>query len=320
MIKLGEAPNASYGLHTWILDSTLKLLRQGLSKEKTFELVRAKADGKGRKDGLDREIRDAINGAINGFNTYPRLTDTTLAAAKEILLPEQLTDRRPYKGGVRRPPSVKQWKVDEVNERLVEKALRCTVPELNPQKISLGPLWAELNVPLWISNSIKVISVRPLDYWTGHVREDFQYIVPNPFVRCGIGGKYRTKENAAERMWIVVEFDHGTLEEQLRKLCWLDQIDPNFSLAIVVFSGNKSLHGWFPCYRLPINRLINFYRIATSIGADGAMASNVQVTRLPGGLNRSTFELQEVWHYDRMVIEAHNKRIRENRYLVEAFK
>lgn len=115
-----------------------------------------------------------------------------------------------------------------------------------------------------------------------------QFIVPNPMRACeGVtkegNRSSRCKSNAclpAQRRVSVVEFDNGSLEEQARLLLVLATTCP---LVAVVFSGRRSLHGWF---RHDLPRSIppaNFWAQALVLGADKAMLRTEQPARLPGG-------------------------------------
>jgi hypothetical protein len=45
------------------------------------------------------------------------------------------------------------------------------------------------------------------------------------------------------------------------------------ALALLVFSGNESLHGWYPCAGVDEERVIAFLRYACRLGADHALSS-----------------------------------------------
>jgi hypothetical protein len=117
----------------------------------------------------------------------------------------------------------------------------------------------------------------------------------------------RTKDNVGERQYLVIEFDfklsdeassNGGLGDALHRL-----IDDGFTvadvcaalhqhlakqrrLALVVHSGGKSLHGWFPCHGESDSQLRPFMDYAASLGADTMTYTPCQFVRLPGGLRR----------------------------------
>ena len=55
---------------------------------------------------------------------------------------------------------------------------------------------------------------------------------------------FHSESNTGPRRFLVVEFDRGALDQQAAILWHL----ATFALlALVVFSGSKSCHGWFFC-------------------------------------------------------------------------
>lgn len=124
--------------------------------------------------------------------------------------------------------------------------------------------------------------------WRGY-SSDLQFIVPSPMAMpTGItkDGKvsHRCLDNTGERRFLVVEFDQGTLDEHASKLLHLSNRLP---LALVVYSGGKSLHGWFYCFGRLEDHLRLFMEYAVSIGADSATWTPCQLVRLPDGLRQN---------------------------------
>jgi hypothetical protein len=109
-------------------------------------------------------------------------------------------------------------------------------------------------------------------------------IVPSP-MRARTGktqcGKLSAKcnENTGPRKYLVIESDHGDLNQQSAVLWHLAQEMP---LALVVFSGSESLHGWFSTHGQH-DRLEEFFGYAVSLGADPIMWTVSQYCRLPDG-------------------------------------
>jgi hypothetical protein len=79
----------------------------------------------------------------------------------------------------------------------------------------------------------------------------------------------RCNDNTGPRRYVVVDFDSGSLDEQAALLLYLDTKVP---LALVVFSGSKSLHGWFPANP----GWEEFFRTASRLGADSTLATPCQ--------------------------------------------
>ena len=125
-----------------------------------------------------------------------------------------------------------------------------------------------------------------------------QYVVPNPaagkarFVeRLGhVSAKFA--ENFPERRFIVIEFDFVKrppydeleLDQKLDLQSALHTHLREFApLALVVYSGSVSLHGWYACAEASEEEVRDFVAYACRLGADPALFSACQFTRMPEG-------------------------------------
>jgi hypothetical protein len=113
----------------------------------------------------------------------------------------------------------------------------------------------------------------------------YDLIVPSPMLaQRGLTKKgalsFHSEANTGPRRFIVVEFDTGSLDQQAALLWHLAQSAP---LAMVVFSGSKSCHGWFFCEGQPEDQLMHFFDYAHSLGADDATWRRSQFVRMPDG-------------------------------------
>jgi hypothetical protein len=93
---------------------------------------------------------------------------------------------------------------------------------------------------------------------------------------------FHSAANTGSRRFIIAEFDRGVLDQQAALLWHLAQAVP--FLALVVFSGNRSLHGWFFCEGEPEDKLKRFFDYAHSLGACDGMWKACQFARLPDGM------------------------------------
>jgi hypothetical protein len=91
---------------------------------------------------------------------------------------------------------------------------------------------------------------------------------------------FHSLENTGPRRFLIIEFDRGTLDQQAALIWHLAGYAP---LALVVFSGSKSLHGWFFCDGQPEDKLKRFFDYAHSLGADSRMWIRSQFGRMPEG-------------------------------------
>jgi hypothetical protein len=118
-----------------------------------------------------------------------------------------------------------------------------------------------------------------------------QFIVPNPFkARTGLtkAGKPTTKSDSQvlTRRFVVIEFDFVGLpwmEDWLPERKLRAQLQIHYALAfkwplaLLVFSGNKSNHGWYVTNKREL--LVE----AAELGADTHLWVPSQFTRMPGG-------------------------------------
>jgi hypothetical protein len=167
--------------------------------------------------------------------------------------------------------------------------------------------------------------------------ENLQFIVPNwmtSFTGRNEDGfiSSRTLANTGPRRFLVIEFDfsffdrsgrhstiwHDTLDRLatvgrtpqdmcaslLGELSMTEQAAGVCRLALVVFSGNKSLQGWFYVAGKTDLELRPFFNLAVTLGADRAMWNRHQLCRMPGGLRISgepgeqRGKLQEIYFFD----------------------
>ncbi len=163
----------------------------------------------------------------------------------------------------------------------------------NPKsKIPSGPL-------LCLAADVRTAQTQPREHWRGQ-ESTMQFIVANPMTALtGItqSGKtsQRCHDNATRnRRFQVIEFDRGTLREQSAILSSL-QSDQT-PLILVVWSGGKSLHGWYDVNRLSQYAKLRFFRHAVFLGADSSLWDPAKLVRMPGG-RRENGTRQNVLHF-----------------------
>ena len=163
-----------------------------------------------------------------------------------------------------------------------------------------------------------------------HVHEQ---IVPSPMkARFGktADGHWseHSKEGTGERMFLVVEFDFAKVSPKGKPTIWrplLEQcessgisvLDLNAALLarlsierplwMTVFSGGKSLQGWFPCRGVAEEELQRwFIQSASQLGADPMTFCKSQFVRMPDGTRAPNREgksvRQSIEYYDPSVL------------------
>ena len=142
---------------------------------------------------------------------------------------------------------------------------------------------------------------REYGYETGPVEsfdsfDGFNFIVPQPMTALKgwtQDGKLspKSKDNTGSWRYFVYESDGLSLDEQAAVLFELAHYLP---LALVVFSGNQSLHGWFFVQSLDDVALRRFQCLAVRLGACTGPLNRSQLVRMPGGWNKDVRAKQEV--------------------------
>ena len=151
----------------------------------------------------------------------------------------------------------------------------------------------------------KTAVTAPLSQWRGSL-ESSALIVPSPMTALtGINksGQVSTRclTNTGPRRYLVVEFDSGTQDSQAALLLHLAQFAP---LVLALFSGGKSLHGWFLVAGQPESAVKQFFRYAVALGADRSLWTPCQMVRVPDGL-RPDGTRQTVYFFNPKLIESY---------------
>jgi hypothetical protein len=175
--------------------------------------------------------------------------------------------------------------------------------------------------------SWEIVFTRSWKEWRGFLSRQ-QFIVPSRMSkRKGLTqeGKLssRSQDNVGPREYLVIEFDFEIEKEgretpeapMLRRLSGqgitiadlcaalhaeLAKIRP---IALVVNSGGKSLHGWYPCAGVKEDVLHRFMRFAVSVGADPATWNQIQLVRMPDGV-RKNGKRQRVLYFNPAVLNG----------------
>jgi hypothetical protein len=146
--------------------------------------------------------------------------------------------------------------------------------------------------------------------------ENAQFLVPNPMREIGdyqYGREWKPGKPSPRRddnvlccRWLVVEFDISRYgRDGKTRTFWADLLDNweqegisiqdapvrliqsltghEFDLAMIVFSGSKSLHSWWKVEGASESKLTSFINRALKIGADRAVRTKSQYFRLPAG-------------------------------------
>lgn len=131
----------------------------------------------------------------------------------------------------------------------------------------------------------------------------FQFVVANPMsretgrTRAGRESS-RAKDNACGehgRRIAVIEFDTGdALRDQCAVLSSLSS--PAAPLVMAVWSGGKSIHGWFDVSATDCGNALRLFRFAVWLGCDESLFDMSKLVRMPGG-TRADGSRQTILHF-----------------------
>lgn len=265
------------GLHQEIFAAAAYLVEEGNADDYIFQLLRAAADTVDERNVPDREILGAIRYA-----------------------------RRKAEGGEkteRWPILAESYRAEVVGANIEEGR------ELTANEASLSQETAFYIEQLYRPSNLVCGGYSAFEFVTrmrNEIRDyaangaNFEYVNPSPmsaFVGTNKDGAVsdHTEDNTGPKIYQVVEFDSGTIHEHAAVLTHLAKRLP---LALMVYSGGKSLHGWFYCPLAPAETMHAFFTEACSLGADRVMWGKSQFSRMPGAINAKTGKRQSVLYFN----------------------
>ena len=244
------------------------LRRLGLTAAEQDQVLRARFANYYR-DIFDREFEDAINNAAGARGKHwPRWPRPQAALIARSLSTPGSLDQLREASPVKEPGTLA---TGDVLDRFIQKEdILC---------MGKSAAHSETEVRSWYSGR----------------EHEYQLVVPNAM--CATTGttkdgrpSKRCLANSGHWRTQVVEFDFGTIAEQARLHSMLLSICG--SLRMIVFSGGKSLHGWYDVRDWHPRELETFRWHAAALGADTATFTACQFVRTPNA-RRDNGALQE---------------------------
>lgn len=267
-VAWAKRQHGSLHLHSTLFRVCCLLVEEGLDDEEIFYVLRVAANTIRDRHVPDREIQSALTYARSGNSHAPRWPHLNLPLRGEIERTACLGDL------VQASPTFPLCPRGALEALFPDDPLLCIGPRVDHFQTGHLSLWRNL--------------------------ERGQFVVPNPMsAEAGetMEGKVsaRTNANTGPRHYQVVEFDFGQFDTHAAILIHLRQYAP---LVMAVYSGGKSLHGWFDVRGWPEAAHIEFFAHAVELGADPKMWTPSQFSRMPLGLNRATGRLQQIYYFN----------------------
>ncbi len=260
---LASPPRRGGGLHNWLF-RTARVLHPFRSREEIIDLLRNATHGEPLQVG---EIENAVDNAAGcawSPGTSSTRTSSPWAAVDHSKRAEIIAN------------GAQLYDLRKMSPRLLHDEESHT-EEIIDALFPGDPL-------LCCGQSNSRFDTRPHSEWRGRLAS-MQLIVPSPMnsvwgtTQAGKKSQHALS-NTGPRRFLVIEQDAGTLDEQAAVLAHLAHRAP---LALAVFSGSKSIHGWFFCAGQTEERLRSFMNHAVSLGADRATWTRSQFVRMPDG-------------------------------------
>ena len=273
-------------LHGQIYHWACLLRDDGVSHPRAYRIIRRMVDAVREENGRftpDREILSAIQYSY----------EVTPATGTERVRPWPVPNKT-LQAECRRLSKQRGWNLESLREAsalTVKDAIEADPWFFMAAMVGQGAL-------VCIGQGVAKFETLPLE----EVRTQlhlWEFIVPNAM--SALEGKRKsdgelsahTLDNTGPRQNIVVEFDDGaTLDEQAARHIWLSEFR---KLRLVVFSGSKSLHGWYAAENEADDR--KFMEEAVRLGGDPKTWLRSQFVRLPNG-QREDGTIQRVEFFD----------------------
>jgi hypothetical protein len=256
-LDLKPCPTAGEGVHKWVYYAACRAVEAGMTDDQARELIEPLMT---RPPNPPSEIEDALRSARGERRgpgiLWPERNDEQVEAIAE--------------SGMR---VMDFWQVSPFEMQKGESRTEEIIDILFP-----GNPW------LCVGRSARLFGTQRREKLRGRL-DRLALIVPSPMKsQTGLTKDGRTSfhslNNTGPRRFLIIEADRGSLDQQAAVIGHLGTYAP---LAAVVFSGSRSLHGWFSCKRTSEQKLLKFMQYAVSLGGDSKLWLPSQFCRMPDG-------------------------------------
>ncbi|MDA7619009.1 hypothetical protein N9081_01835 [Akkermansiaceae bacterium] len=272
-------PPPENGVHAWTLSTARKCRNLGISRDPTEALI--KAFEPLLRDGRDFKFNEVENAVNKAFSTdlkaeAPKASDLISRKQWDPLMTSQIHEQA--------AKTPEDWRAISLSD---------------PDKLTPKEVLEVIMKPT--PESLICVGYKNGEYGFKRITKEFQeyknlehyaYVIPAFMTaRSGMTQSGKTsagaKSNTGERLFNVVDLDDPPPEEH-SSILW--ELSKHREPALVLRTGGKGLHGWFPITEDDAN----FWHAAVLLGADVRIHKNKsQLVRLPNG-TRDNGERQEV--------------------------
>lgn len=291
-MTLEPCPTSGGGVHLWLARAARFYERAGMDANQVAAKIIEGVQGCGRSVPA-RELNSAVSFVFK--TPTEKLTSREYVAKQRGKIPRISINKQ-----FRRQVVSNEMPLDELYYKSpIETAELCSSDYLRH-------LFKPNELVCIASGGPATARTRPLSDWLENL-DGCDLVVPSPMVAetgTNQDGKPSTRcaDNTGPRRFLVIECDHGTQDEQSAILWHMRLYSP---LALVCFSGSKSLHGWLDVSDKNEELVRRIHAYAASLGADTATFTTCQLVRLPGG-TRDANKHQTVHYFDPYAIRHLN--------------
>ena len=276
-------PESGSGVHRWLLSASLAALRRAVAADFAEAAIVAAMT---RAPNARSEVRDALRKAGAGIFLSPAIQRPRWPKPATLTTAEHYAALGRQGGVIERADAWEQSPVrlsddDPLTEAIIARLVR-------PDEL------------LCCGRGVEHAETRPAGEFAGRLHE-FTHLVPSPMsALTGLTQEGREScrclANTGPRKFLVIEFDREpSLDRQAQLHFGLATHAP---LALVVFSGKKSLHGWYYVEGWPEAEAHKLHRLAVACGADAATWTPCQLVRMPDTMRPDTGRRQSVFFWN----------------------
>lgn len=304
--RLSPPPAAGEGVHAWLFRAARVFRWYGASPEQAAAQLREVVGGVGRTVP-DREIRDAVvnasrfpwherDGRSSGFASVRR-GDWPTAQPRSPTRPK------------RDPQLIARIVREGIGEADLWERSPCRFDDPQPPRFWLEQLFRPGEL-ICLGPSVEQAFTWDREEWLeSDDLATMRFVVPSAMqseVGTTSSGRlsYRARDSVGPRRFLVAEFDSGTRDEQAALHWHLQQFVP---LALAVYSGGKSLHGWYRIEGLADDDVKRFSNHAIELGADPASMTPNQFVRFPDAV-RDNCVRQDVVYFNPVIINSQEEK------------
>lgn len=279
--QLAQPKDVGDGRNNQIISVAPRMMELGWAEQDIFDRFKA---AYGLEDDSSKD--DEIWKVIGNARKYAGSGSSEDAAASREKAWHLTSIRQAAGQELERILTSYSWTFDEVRE-----LGWCSLAPEEQRRRFLGTMFQGDEV-IWTGD--KFHSGKPQH--AGHFRPALDWIASRsafPFVshctfQCGAFS--RCNESVAARRYLVVESDHLSHDQMLSLFCGLHH-DKGMVLRAAVFSGKRSIHGWFDW---PSNDPRELAAFIEGLKCDPATLRASQPVRLAGARRKETNRIQEL--------------------------